>query len=85
MFVLAIKVAAPVMISLMLVELTLGLMGRAAPQMNLLMLGFPVKIAVGLVFIGMLFTLMGQRMEGLILSLGPMFSHLIKAGSPLLQ
>ncbi|KAF1075978.1 Surface presentation of antigens protein SpaR [Halodesulfovibrio sp. MK-HDV] len=85
MFVLAIKVAAPVMISLMLVELTLGLMGRAAPQMNLLMLGFPVKIAVGLVFIGMLFTLMGQRMEGLILSLGPMFSHLMKAGSPLLQ
>ncbi|MCT4535333.1 MAG: flagellar biosynthetic protein FliR [Halodesulfovibrio sp.] len=85
MFVLAIKVAAPVMIALMLVELTLGLMGRAAPQMNLLMLGFPIKIAVGLVFIGMLFSLMGQRMEELIASLGPMFSTLIKAGSPLLQ
>ncbi|MCG8530558.1 MAG: flagellar biosynthetic protein FliR [Desulfovibrionales bacterium] len=85
MFILAIKVAAPVMVSLMLVELTLGLMGRAAPQMNLLMLGFPVKIAVGLVFIGMLFTLMGQRMEMLIYSLEPMFTHLLKAGSPLFQ
>lgn len=85
MFTLAIKVAAPVMVSLLLVELTLGLMGRAAPQMNLLMLGFPIKIAVGLVFIGMLFTLMGQKMESLIYSLGPLYTHLLKAASPLFQ
>ncbi len=61
MFVLAVKIAAPVLVSLFLVELALALMARAAPQMNLLMIGFPLKIAVGFFFIGMLFTIMADK------------------------
>ena len=36
-----------------LVDLALALVGRAAPQMNLMMLGFPLKISVGFFFMGL--------------------------------
>ncbi|MDR0338894.1 MAG: flagellar biosynthetic protein FliR, partial [Desulfovibrio sp.] len=54
MFSLAVRIAAPVIAALFMVEMTLALMGRAAPQMNLLTLGFPAKIGVGFFFIGIL-------------------------------
>ncbi|MDR0828343.1 MAG: flagellar biosynthetic protein FliR [Desulfovibrio sp.] len=79
MFSLAVKIAAPVIASLFTVELALALMGRAAPQMNLLTLGFPAKIAVGFFFIGILFGIMSMRMEELILGLGPMFDRIMSA------
>lgn len=58
LFVLAIKIAAPVMASLFLVDLALALISRAAPQMHVLILGFPIKISVGFLFLGFLFSLM---------------------------
>ncbi|GFM35268.1 flagellar biosynthetic protein FliR [Desulfovibrio subterraneus] len=83
MFTLAVKIAAPVMAALFLVELALALMGRAAPQMNLLQLGFPLKIGVGFFFMGLLFTIMSRRIGDFIIEIGPLFSHLIDAMSPL--
>jgi len=80
MFILAIKIAAPIMAALFLVELALALMGRAAPQMNLLTMGFPLKIAVGFFFLSMIFTLMSTKMEDLITDLHPMFIHLMQMG-----
>ncbi len=80
MFVLAVKIAAPVMAAIFMVELALALMARAAPQMNLLTLGFPIKIAVGFFFIGLLFTVLALRMEDTIIELGPMFSTLMRMG-----
>lgn len=77
MFSLAIKIAAPVITSLFLAELALALMGRAAPQMNLLTMGFPLKIAVGFFFMGILFTTLALHMEELILDLGPMFRRIM--------
>ena len=80
MFVLALKIAAPVMASLFMVELALALMARAAPQMNLLTLGFPIKIAVGFFFLSMLFTVLANHMEEVIIGLGPMFDYLMRSG-----
>ncbi|MDR2489214.1 MAG: flagellar biosynthetic protein FliR [Desulfovibrio sp.] len=77
MFILAVKVAAPVIASLFMAELTLALMGRAAPQMNLLTMGFPIKIAVGFFFIGVLFSTLALRMEDIIIGLKPMFDHVM--------
>ncbi len=78
MFVLAMKIAAPVIASLFMIELTLALMARAAPQMNLLTLGAPVKIAVGFFFMSMLFTVLAQHMEDIIITLGPMFQSIMR-------
>lgn len=77
MFSLAVKIAAPVIAALLMVELTLALMGRAAPQMNLLTLGFPVKIAVGFFFMGLMFTTLSMHMEEIIIGLGPMFDRIM--------
>jgi flagellar biosynthesis protein FliR len=46
MFVIAFKIALPVIATVFLVSVTLGILAKAAPQMNILMLGFPLKIAV---------------------------------------
>ena len=77
-FVLGVKIAAPVMAALFMVELTLALMGRAAPQMNLMTMGFPIKIAVGFFFLSLLFSIMAGLMEELIVELGPLFENLMK-------
>ena len=80
MFALALKIAAPVMAAIFMVELALALMGRAAPQMNLMTLGFPIKIAVGFFFIGMLFSVLSLKMEDIVIELGPMFDNLMRMG-----
>jgi len=47
-FVIAIKIAAPVILALFLVSVALGVLARTVPQMNILMVGFPVQLAAGL-------------------------------------
>lgn len=52
MFVLGLQVAIPVMVSLLLVNVTIGILGRVVPQMNVLLFGFPITIGVGLLMMG---------------------------------
>ena len=47
-FTIGAQMAAPVVIVLLVVELALGLMSRAAPSLNILAQGFPVRLVVGL-------------------------------------
>ena len=82
MFVLAIKIAAPVMAALFLIDLSLALISRVAPQMHVLLLGFPVKIAVGFFFLGFLFTIMSVYVTDFIHEMNMLFQNLLKAGSP---
>jgi len=78
-FVLAIKIAAPVTAAIFLVDLALALVGRASPQMNVLILGFPLKIAVGFFFIGILFTTLSLYVEDFIKDIKPMFLTVLHA------
>lgn len=48
-FVFGLQVAAPVIVVLVLVELAVGLISRAAPALNLMAIGFPVRLLAGLV------------------------------------
>lgn len=47
-FVVGIKVAAPALAALFISTVTLGIINRAVPQMNVFVVGMPVKLAVGL-------------------------------------
>jgi flagellar biosynthetic protein FliR len=47
----AMVIAFPILGTLFLVSLTMGLLAKAAPQMNLLMLGFPLAIGVAFLII----------------------------------
>lgn len=78
-FVLAIRIAAPVMAAIFLVDLALALVSRAAPQMNVLILGFPLKIGVGFLFLGILFTTLARHVGEFIVGMGPMFRALLGA------
>ena len=48
MFVVAFKISLPILGVLILVTIAEALMGKAAPQMNILQLSFPAKIIIGL-------------------------------------
>jgi flagellar biosynthetic protein FliR len=52
MFVIAIKVAAPVMGVLLLTSIALGLIARTVPQLNVFIVAMPLKIIIGLVIMG---------------------------------
>jgi flagellar biosynthetic protein FliR len=47
-FVLGVRIAAPVIVVLLVVELALGVVARVAPALNVMMSGAPVRLAVGL-------------------------------------
>ncbi|TDL35030.1 flagellar type III secretion system protein FliR [Jeotgalibacillus sp. S-D1] len=55
-FVIAFQLAAPVAAALFLVDVALGIVARTAPQFNIFVIGFPIKIAVAFMI---LFVLMG--------------------------
>ncbi|MCX6064888.1 MAG: flagellar biosynthetic protein FliR [Chloroflexi bacterium] len=50
-----IHLALPVMAALIMTDLTLGLLARVAPQVQVYFLGLPVKVVVALLSMGMLF------------------------------
>lgn len=52
MFTLALKMAAPILLTVFLVDVALGVLARTIPQMNIFIIGIPVKIAISLLMIG---------------------------------
>jgi flagellar biosynthetic protein FliR len=53
LFVIAIKVGAPVVVALLLVSVSFGLIARTVPQMNVFIVAMPLKIMIGLIFVGL--------------------------------
>lgn len=52
LFVVAVKVGAPLIVALLLLNVALAIVARTVPQMNVFFVAMPVQIAVGLFFIG---------------------------------
>ena len=53
-FVIGFQVAAPVVAVILLTDLGLGMIGRTAPQIHILVIGFPLKVLVGLSSLGLI-------------------------------
>jgi flagellar biosynthetic protein FliR len=64
MFACAISAAAPVMVALLLTNIAMAIMGRAVPQMNAMMMAFPVTIGVGLLTFGLSLPMVSQAIAG---------------------
>lgn len=47
----ALVIAFPILGTLILLSVTMGLLAKASPQMNLMMVGFPIQITIGFVMI----------------------------------
>jgi len=69
-FVIAIKISAPVAAVLLFTNVAMGLVARTVPQMNVFMVSFPLQIAVGLLFIGLSAPIFIKVTEHLFLGLG---------------
>lgn len=50
-FDIALRIAAPIFVTLFITDVALGFVSRVAPQMNVFIVGFPLKIGVGLLVI----------------------------------
>jgi flagellar biosynthesis protein FliR len=48
LFAMAFQIAAPVLVTLLMVDVVLGIIARVVPQMNVFFVGIPAKIGVGL-------------------------------------
>lgn len=65
MFLIGIKLAAPVTVILILTQVALGIIARTVPQVNVLMTSFPLTIGLGLIFLGLSLELMLPYLQGL--------------------
>lgn len=69
MFMIALQMALPVVGSLFLVDVGLGIIARTVPQVNVFVVGMPLKIMVGILIIGLLIpvyiAIVRQMVEGL--------------------
>jgi len=76
-FILGIKLAAPVMASLLAATVALGIMARSFPQMNIFMISFPLNIGLGFVVLGVtllvFFRTLGHAFDSLGQQIGVLF------------
>ena len=79
MFIMALKISAPILASIFLVDLALALIARAAPQMNVLFIGFPLKISVGFLFMTLVFSALALTIGQFLGELEPMYRLVLKA------
>ena len=52
-FIIGVKTGAPVIAMLLMISIGFGLIARTVPQVNILIAGFPIKIGVGLIGMGL--------------------------------
>jgi flagellar biosynthetic protein FliR len=83
MFIIAIKLVAPIMAVLFFTHIALGMIAKLVPQMNVLMTSFPLTICLGLVFLGLslewlvpyLKTLLEESSRGLVETILPLIGR----------
>jgi len=77
-FILAIKLAAPVMVSLLAATVALGVMARSFPQMNIFMISFPLNIGLGFMVLGVTLLLFVRTLSHAFDSLGQQIGTLFR-------
>lgn len=65
-FSLGLQLALPMVAALLMTNMALGILTRAAPQLNLFGIGFPVTLAVGFVIIGLSLPYLATPMSRLL-------------------
>ncbi len=63
---IGVKLAAPVMISVMLMNVVMGIIGRAVPQINVLITALPLNILVGFLVMIVSLPIVFNQVEGLV-------------------
>jgi flagellar biosynthetic protein FliR len=53
-FITGLRLALPIVAALLVINVALGILTRAAPQLNLFGIGFPITIGVGFLMVGLI-------------------------------
>jgi len=77
-FVIAVQIGAPVMAALLLTTVALGLIARTVPQMQIFIVAMPLKILLGLLFIGFSLPFVANYLQVAFISLGQTLLGMIK-------
>ena len=81
MFVIALQVGAPVIAAMLLTSVAFGLVARTVPQMNVFIVAMPLKIGVGLLFIGFSLPYFSTFLKNIFGDLGQNIILMLKAMS----
>ncbi len=79
MFVISMKISAPIIVALVFANIGLGLVARTVPQINIFVVGFPLQIAIGLLGIGLTAPVFLNVATALFSGLSGQISLLLKA------
>jgi flagellar biosynthesis protein FliR len=79
MFVLGLRLVAPVLVVLMLSMFILGIMSRVFSQLQVFMLSFPINISLALIVIGLSMGLMLSILEGEFYGLQEYLIHVLQS------
>jgi len=85
LFSLGFALASPIIFCLLLVELALGVVARNLPQMNMFMMGVPIKIVVGLITLSIWFVAMGDVLRRIHNSIFQSWNWIFTANSQLIS
>ena len=55
-FTIGVRLAAPIVVVLLIVELGVGLIARTAPSLSMMVIGFPLRVAIGLAVLAVVVT-----------------------------
>jgi flagellar biosynthetic protein FliR len=79
MFVLALQIGAPVLAINLFVNVGLGVVARTVPQINVLIVSFPLTIGVGLLALGMALPFVAEVLKKSFTLMGPQLDALLRA------
>jgi flagellar biosynthetic protein FliR len=81
-FSLGLKIGAPVIVALLLIELSLGLLSRMMPQMNIFVEGLPVKVFLALTILSLSLSFIVPTIAGVFSGIGTEFGRVLRLMVP---
>ena len=76
--VIAVKIGAPAIAALLCTKAAFGLIAKLIPQMNIMIVAFPIEIIVGLLFFGLTLQLLLGFMENSLTTLDKVLMGVMK-------
>jgi flagellar biosynthetic protein FliR len=81
MFLIALQIGAPIVGAVLLSDLGLALLSRTIPQMNVFVLGFPIKMALGLIVLLLALPYIGVIERNLVTLIREAITHFTLLGA----
>lgn len=77
-FVIGLKMSAPILVAIFLTNIAMGILGRAVPQINVLITGMPVTILLSFGILIVTMPLFVTEMDSLVFTMAERFYQLMK-------